>query len=75
MTAPGTGIGVMYGMSSTMAAGTDTHEASVKAVTTGSDAYGNPFLWLAGVAAVTFGLIGFSASARVGKFAAGVKAG
>ena len=72
---PSTQIGFKYNMAGEQPLGSDTHEAAAVSVTTSGTHGGNPFVWLVGIAAVTIGLAGFSVSAHVGKFAAGVKAG
>jgi hypothetical protein len=72
---PTTGIGAMYNMGTQQVAGSDVHEASVTAVTTSGTHGPSPLVALVLVAAVTFGMAGFSVSARVGKFGVSGHAG
>lgn len=76
MTQPTTRIGVgKYGMQVQQTIGGDVHELANVAVTTSGTHGPSPLLALVAVVAVTVGVAGFSASARIGKFGASAHAG
>jgi hypothetical protein len=69
-----------YGMAYQQPAGADQSAAANGAVTSANShvtrmSAENPAVWLVGIGAVTLGLVAFSTSVRVGKFAASASAG